>query len=286
MTVGTVAARLGPPRASDRPRSGIALVPGQIRYELLLLARNPLASFISLVVPLMLLVALDLVTPAMTLQALGGIRVAQFLTPAMASFAVLNAGFVDVAVGTTVARDRGLLKRLQTTPVPTWVYFAGRLGSAAIVAAAAVAVVVATGILFLHAHLPSAALPGFVGVTAAGLVTSFSLGVATSTLIPSMDAALPVAYGVLLPVAFISEVFFPAPGEAAWLRDVAAALPVAPFAHGMESAFAVPPHTVSMHQAGVLLAWTVGALVLAFVTFRREPGGLRRRAARRPSSLR
>ena len=100
------------------------------------------------------------------------------------------------------------------------------------------------------------------------------------------EAALPVAYGLMLPVAFISEVFFPAPGEAAWLRSVAAALPVAPFAHAMESAFAVPPHGMTGGQLGVLLAWGVGAAVVAIFTFRWEPGGLRRQRARARSSLR
>ena len=261
------------------------LVPDQVRYQLLLLARSPLGTFISLVIPLMLLVALDLVTPEMTLQSLGGIRVVQFLTPAMASFAVLNAGFVDVLVGTTLARDQGVLTRLESTPLPTWAYFAGRLVASALVAALAVAVVVAVGAVFLHAHLAASALPGFVAVTALGLVVAFSLGVAVSTVVHSTDAALPVAYGLLLPVAFISEVFFPAPAEAAWLRAVAAALPVAPFAHGMEAAFAVPPHSLTVGQLGVLLAWAAGALVLALAAFRHQPGGPWRRRARAPSSL-
>lgn len=268
-----------------RPRAGAVLVPGQVRYQLLLLARSPLGTFISLVIPLMLLVALDLVTPEMTLQSLGGVRVVQFLTPAMASFAVLNAGFVDVLVGTTVAREQGVLTRFESTPLPTWAYFAGRLVAAALVAALAVAVVVGVGVLFLHAHLAARALGGFVGVTALGLVVAFSLGVATSSVVHSTEAALPVAYGILLPVAFISEVFFPSPTETAWLRAVAAALPVAPFAHGMEAAFAVPPRSLTEGQLGVLLAWAAGALVLALVTFRHQPGSPWRRRAPSPSSL-
>jgi hypothetical protein len=49
---------------------------------LVLLARSPMGPFISIIIPLMLLIALNLVTPEMTLQSLGKIRVAQFLTPA------------------------------------------------------------------------------------------------------------------------------------------------------------------------------------------------------------
>lgn len=274
------------PGTEVRPRPGLALVPGQVRYQLLLLTRNPLGSFITLVVPLMLLIALDLVTPEMTLQSLGGMHVIQFLTPAMASFAVLNAAFVDVLVGTTVARDHGILRRLHGTPLPTWVLLAGRLGAAATVAAGSVVVVLGVGVVFLHAHLAASAVPGLVGATAVGLLVFFALGVVCSTLVPATEAALPVAYGLLLPVAFISEVFFPAPGEAAWLRSVASALPIAPFAHAMESAFAVPPHGMTGGQLAVLVAWGAGATVVTLFTFRWEPGGLRRRRARARSSLR
>jgi hypothetical protein len=49
---------------------------------LVLLARSPMGPFISIIIPLMLLIALNLVTPEMTLQSLGKIRVAQVLTPA------------------------------------------------------------------------------------------------------------------------------------------------------------------------------------------------------------
>ena len=136
-----------------RPRLGCLLVAGQVRYQLLLLSRSPVASFVTLVVPLMLLVALDLVTPEMTLQSLRGIRVAQFLTPAMASFAVLNAGFVNTVIGTTLAREQGILKRLRGTPMPAWTYFAGRLGAAIVLTACSVTAVLGAGVVLFHAHL-------------------------------------------------------------------------------------------------------------------------------------
>lgn len=188
------------PGTEGRPRLGIALVPGQVGYQLRLLARNPLGSFISLIVPLMLLIALDLVTPEMTLQSLGGISVTQFLTPAMASFAVLNAAFVDVVIGTTVAREEGILRRLHGTPLPTWALLSGRLVATALVTTVSVLIVLGVGIVFLHAHLAAAAVPGLVLTILVGMLVAFAVGVACSTIVPSTDAALPVAYGLLLPV--------------------------------------------------------------------------------------
>jgi len=66
-------------------------------------------------------------------------------------------------------------------------------------------------VLFLHTRLEATAIPGLLGAFAMGFTASCVVGMAASGLIRSADAALPVSYAVLLPVAFISQVFFPRP---------------------------------------------------------------------------
>jgi ABC-2 type transport system permease protein len=263
--------RVEPRRAAARrPRLGITLLPGQVLYQVILLARSPMVPFISVAIPLILLVALDLVTPEMTLRSLGGIPVVQFLTPAMGSFAVLNAGFVNVIIGMTLARQQGTLRRLRSTPLPTWTYLVGRLLAAAIVATLSTGVVLSVGVVFLHTHLQSSAIPSLLGTFTMGLAASCAVGLAASGLIRSAEAALPVSYAVLLPVAFISQVFFPAPTEAAWLHHLANLAPVAPFADAMESAFAPTPHGLTPDQFAVLLLWTIIGFATALLDYRWE----------------
>ncbi|MST32737.1 hypothetical protein GHK86_08380 [Acidimicrobiaceae bacterium USS-CC1] len=159
-----------------RARPAVELLPRFAWYHLLLVVRSPIGTFVSLVIPLMLLVALDLVTPEMTLRSLGGIAVAQFLTPSMAGFAVLNVGFVDVVIGVTLARDEGVLRRFRTSPAPLWAYFAGRFLTAAAVTAVAVAAVCGVGLLFMGVRLPGDEVANLAGWAAAGLVVCFALG--------------------------------------------------------------------------------------------------------------
>ena len=73
-----------------RSRFGLLLAAGQVRYQLLLLLRSPIGTFTALVIPLMVLVALNLATPQVALRELHGIRYADFLAPAMATFALLK----------------------------------------------------------------------------------------------------------------------------------------------------------------------------------------------------
>ena len=127
-----------------------------------------------------------------------------------------------------------------------------------------------------HAHLATARLGPPVGAAAAGIATSFALGVAVSSLVRSADAALPVSYGLLLPIAFISGVFFPAPTETSWLRSLARFLPAEPIARSMEGAFGSrPPFALTGHQLVVLAVWTVASAVVAALRFSWQPSGPR-----------
>lgn len=260
---------------AGRSRFGLSLAAGQVRYQVLLLVRSPIGGFITLVIPTMILVALNVATPEITLRELHGITYGDFLAPAMATFALLNACYVNVITSVVIARESGVLKRLHGTSLPLWAYVLGRMAAAACVAVASVVVVVTVAAVVIHVHLGQQRVARFAGVTALGVVSFTTLGMAVSTLVPRPDSALPVAYGTILPVAFVSDVFFPATAAPAWLRHVAAALPVSPVARSAEAVFAPNTSGWPMTQAQliVVLAWLGGASLVTAAAFRWQPGG-------------
>lgn len=260
--------------ANARRRTALGLAAAQVRYQLLLVMRSPMATFTVMVVPLMLLVALNLVTPEMTLAALGGVRVADFLTPAMATFAMLNSCFVNVVTSVVLARENGILKRLHGTPLPLWAYLTGRLVAAVLLSAVSVAAVVAAAAIFFDVRLTSDRVGGLAASLGLGAVCFSALGLAVSGLVTRPDAALPLAYGVILPLAFVSDVFFPSTSAPVWLRHVAAAFPLSPVAKPAEAVFARAGGSWAMTQLQfvVVVGWTVGALLLAVAVFHWEPG--------------
>ena len=126
-----------------RSRPPVVLALGQVRYQLvLLLLRSPLGLFLSIVFPLLLLVCLKVITPA---RPVGGLPYAQWLTPAMCAFCLLNACYVTAIIGIVLAREEGILKRLRGTPLPAWTYLACRSGSAFVTSVIASGVIIATG---------------------------------------------------------------------------------------------------------------------------------------------
>ena len=193
--------------AARRSRPGPLLALGQVRYQLLLLLRSPLGFFITLVIPLLLLVSLNVVHPSAA-GAAGRLRYAQFLTPAVSAFCLLNACYVTTVTSMVLAREEGILKRLRGTPLPAWTYLGGRSGSALVTSLVSVAIIIATGVAFFHVTIVWRAMGYFAAAAALGMVCFFLLGVAVTTVVPKTDAALPLAYGTMLPLAFISDVFF------------------------------------------------------------------------------
>lgn len=278
--MGAATGDRSPALVLTRPPPGVLVLGRLVVYQLRLLLRSPLGTFVTLVVPLLLLVALDLVTPDMTLQSLHGLRIGQFLTPAMASFAVLNVGFVDPVVGLALARDEGILRRLHSSPLPAWAYFAARLITAVLVALVAVGMVLGVGALFFHARMSPGMAGSFCASAAAGLAMSYALGLAAASLVPSAQAALPLAYALLLPVAFISGVFFPASHQAAWLYHLSNALPARPFAEGLEAAYGASLHRLGAGGLLVMSLWTAGAVMVTVARFDWDAGRSRSRRGR------
>lgn len=260
-----------------RSRPGSLLVLGQVRYQLLLLVRSPFGFFVTLVIPLLLLVSLNVITPPTATRLPGGLRYAQFLAPAISAFCLLNACYITTVTGMVLAREEGILKRLRGTPLPVWAYLGGRSGSALVTSLVSVGIIIATAVAFFHVTIFWRAMGYFAASAGLGIMCFFLLGVAVTTVVPKGDTALPIGYGTMLPLAFISGVFFPSTHAPHWLYDLASAFPVAPVARAMEATFIPATRSWPMPATGllVILGWTVVAALVIALAFRGEPGPIR-----------
>ena len=116
-----------------------------------------------------------------------------------------------------------------------------------------------------------------------------ALGLAVSVLVPAADSALPIAWGTILPLRSISDVFQPIDTAPAWLRSIASFFPLRPFADDLERMFNPVASSTGpgWRHLGVLAAWGVVAAAFALVAFRWEPGGKSRgeSASRHPGTF-
>jgi ABC-2 type transport system permease protein len=275
-------------RASEQPRtrrpSLLRLLAAQVGYQLRLLVRSPVGSFATLVIPLMVLLAVNLLYAGTRLSDRGNILYAQFFTPAMVAFAVVNACYMSVISSTTLARDAGILKRIRSTPLPAWIYMAGRLVAAGVVAACAATVVIAVGAGVYGFEIVWSAIPAVLATVGLAIFCFCALGLAVTVLVPAADSALPIAWGTILPLCFISDVFQPIDNAPGWLRAIASVFPLRPFADALQTAFnpIVGSRTIQWGHLGVLAGWGLAAAVFALVAFRWEPDDSRHHREREP----
>jgi hypothetical protein len=100
---------------------------------------------------------------------------------------------------------------------------------------------------------------------------------------------LAVAFGTMLPLAFIFGVCYPSWYGPAWLRAAADAFPLRPLAKSIELAF--DPHPAgspfNLYRAGIVAAWVVVAVAVALTDFWWDPAAAWRtwRHGRRPHRM-
>lgn len=248
----------------------LSLALAETALQTRLLLRNVVAAFFTLVMPLAFLVVFNLFLGAGDLS--DGSPASTYFTPAIAVFALVTATFTNLAIGTAMARDNGVLKRVYGSPMPLSAYVTGRVLSATLLGLASVVVMLIIGVLAYDVAIPWERMPFFFLILLVGAAAFSALGVAVAMVTPTARAAPAVANAVVLPLVFISGIFFPLVDAPTWLQTAARALPLAPFVESAVDQFL--PSLVEepiWGRLGVIAVWGVIGLALAVRFFRWEP---------------
>ncbi len=248
----------------------MSLVLHQLRYDQKVFWRNPAAVFFTVLFPVILLLIFAVVFGDNRIDVEGGIEATTYYVPAIITLAVISATMQTLAMSIVIAREDGRLKRGRGTPMPAWVFMAGRIGNSIVLSLLMLAVVIALGRILYGVRIPWADLPELGVVLAVGAASFCCLGIALTAAIPSQDAAAPIVNALLLPLYFLSGVFIPDGELPSGVIDFANYFPVR---HFFEAFFDVyvngsgPP----WHHLAVVAAWGVGGLLLAIRYFRWTP---------------
>jgi ABC-2 type transport system permease protein len=254
--------------------SGAALVLHQFRFDQKTFWRNPASVFFTVLLPVMFLLIFATIFGNDQIEELG-VNTTTYYVPAIVTLAVVSATTQSLAISLTVDRQNGLLKRTRGTPLPTWVFIAGRVGNAFVVSILSLAVVAAIGRVVYGVEVPWERLPAVLVTLLVGAASFSCLGFALSAAIPSEDAAAPMANFALLPLYFLSGVFIPESEIPAEVLDVADFFPIRHFFEAFFTAWN-PLTTGAGFEWGhlaVVAAWGLAALAVAVRAFRWEPRG-------------
>jgi ABC-2 type transport system permease protein len=206
----------------------VALTWRQYRLERHMFWRNPSAAFFNFALPLLFLAAGGVILH-------GKQHDLNLLVPAIAGMSVMSTTFTALAYNIVFLRERGVLKRIRGTPLPTISYFGGVAANAVTNTALQIAIITVAGKLFFGIGWPLEWLELVVFVVA-GVICFAALGVAFAHVIPNFESTAAYVNAVFLPVVFVSFYVFDSKSAPAFVRNIAEALPLKPLIDGLSAA--------------------------------------------------
>lgn len=261
----------------------------QVRYQLLIFWRTPIALFFTILLPLIMLVLFGAIFGDVTIdESAPGWSLAQFYVGGLGAFTAVSATYTNLATMVPIRRDEGILKRWRGTPLRPSAYMAGFVGSSLILALVGTGIMFAIGVAFYDVTLDAEKLPALLITFIVGVCAFAALGLSVASLAPTSSSASSIANATLLPLAFVSDVFVQMSDPPAWAEAIGNFFPLRPFAQAMQDGLnpTVAAPAFDLTRTLYIAAWGVIGLVLATKFFRWEPhpsGNTRRRSRSRTS---
>jgi ABC-2 type transport system permease protein len=228
----------------------------QYRLERRMFWRNPSAAFFNFLLPLLFLAGGGAILA-------GNQHQLNRLIPAIAAMSVMATTFTALAYNIVFLRERGVLKRIRGTPLPTVSYFGGVAANAVTNAALQIGIVVVAGELIFGIGWPRD-WPELIVFVLVGVVSLAALGVAFAHAIPNFESTAAYVNAVFLPVVFISFYVFDSASAPGFLRQIAEALPLKPLIDGLYAAIVTgSPLGDHLDALAVIALWGVFGIFFA-----------------------
>ena len=265
-----------PSSAPLAPPGALTLGRRRVAIELKSFFRDKNSAVWNFALPMLLMIIFGSVFGGQTLGPTG-ITFAQYFVAGMIASGVLYTSFQNLAIAIPMERDDGTLKRIQGTPMPKVSYFIGKIGLVFVAYAAQVTLLILIGYMFYDIELPSGSQWfTFAWASILGLISCTLLGIAFSVVPKNAKGASAVVSPIVLVLQFTSGVFFLFQNLPSWMQQFASLFPLKWLTQAMRSVF-LPDSAAALEVTGsfelgkcaaVLIAWTIGGLVLSLVFFR------------------
>jgi len=234
----------------------------EIRFNLLAIVRNPRARVFTLAFPLILLVVLvGLSKGADTTVDGDTVTLRRFFVAGILAMSLLTACYGSLLAIIVNKREAGVFKRRRATPVSAWAIVVGQALTTLLVACATSTVLIVVARVAYGVGISATGLAAVALIVVLGGMALACVAYALASVVPNAEAAQPFVQLTMLPVYFISGIWFSTDDLPDWLQKVASALPVEPIAHSLHLALLDP--RIVWGDLAVVAAWAVGGIAVA-----------------------
>lgn len=239
-----------------------------LRAEARLFRREPGNLFSIFVFPPVLLVILGSIPAFRKVDAgLGGIRLIDVYVPVIVLVVLIVTGLQTMPPVITGYRERGILRRMSTTPVQPSALLVSQMGLNGAAAVVSVLVCLAIGRIAFDVRLPHQ-LAGYVLALVLTAAAALALGALVSALARTAKIATAIGTSVFFPSLFCAGVWLPVRSMPHVLANIVVLTPFGAAARALDQAWA--GDWPSWSHLGVLAGWAVVLSAAAARWFRWE----------------
>ena len=235
--------------------------------EMKLFMREPAAAFFTLVFPLMVLLIFGSIYGNEPTPFFGGYGSVDVSVPAYAGMIIGSSGLIGLTIIMSMYRERGILRRLNATPVRPQIVLGANVIVSFLMTALGMSLLIVVGKLIFGLRFAGNLLSVTVGFTLSSL-SFFALGFVLAGLIPTARTAQVVGMVLFYPMLFLSGAAVPLEVLPEKVRQYTSFLPLTQVVKLLRGLWIGESWSQHWTEAGVLAAMLVIGVVVSAKTFR------------------
>ncbi|MEA2646806.1 MAG: type transport system permease protein [Chloroflexota bacterium] len=188
-----------------------------------------------------------------------------FLVPGIIALSIMQTGIFSVAFAFVEQKQNGVLRRLMATPMKVTEFLGAQVTTRLIMASAQVAVLLIVGLVAFHFHLTGNILELMVAAIM-GSAIFIAFGFAIAGFAKNEQVVPAIANIAVLPMMFLSGIFFSRENMPGWLHAISNLLPLTYVTDAIRSISLDGLHLWNI--AGDLLGMTVWLVIMVALAVR------------------
>ncbi len=232
-----------------------------------LFLREPIAAFFTIVFAPMMLVLFGTIYGNTPTPMFGGKGTVDVSVPAYIAMIIVMVALISLPIGTTTARDAGVLRRYRATPLPALTYLAADVIVYFFMTLLGVAALVLVGRLGYGMRFEGNIFSVLAGFTLSA-ISFFSFGYVLASVAPTARVATTVGMVVAYPMMFLSGAGIPLEIMPESIRSFSRYLPLTHVVTLMRGLWAGDPWSSHLTEVAVLVVVMIIGIVLSVRFFR------------------
>jgi len=237
--------------------------------EAKLFLREPMSAFFTLVFPLMYLLLFGAISGNEPTPQFGGQRTIDASIPGLTAMIICITGLMSTTMTMSTYREKGVLRRLRTTPVSPLVVLVAQVIVVFVMTGLGMLLLVTAGRLIYHVRFEGNAFSLLAGFVLSSL-SFFGIGFILAGSMPTVRSAWVVGMVLLYPMLLLSGAFFTVDLLPEAVQKASAFMPLTYVVNLLRGLWVGEPWGDHLLDVGVLAGMLVVGIIVSAKTFRWE----------------